>query len=304
MLARSKTPVLILLIGCMLPAQGLAQQHTDSASEGVTAIRAELSPDWFFADGLEFTDQVSVQRSSTLKIRDPHFFAPVLPPIFCPDFTDTDIAGQPNSAINNQIAVTLNTDSDANGFLDSSPLWLFQNALAGPVIRRFDTAAGQCSAPLASTSCSFPAMTNADTYTVIASGTDSCFAPIAGTTGGYSPAVATINSPCFLSAAKPIAALDFNGVSVPLYGVRSGGEFNNSIGPSGKIMLRGFLRESDANAVILPASVPLVGGRPLSVLLKGGTGSCATGSDKDNFEGVPGWWFYLEQTIAPVPVTP
>jgi hypothetical protein len=293
-----------MLIASMLPAFSLSQQRADSSGESVAAILAELNPDWFFADGMEFTNLVTVQRSSTLKIRDPHFFAPVLPPIFCPDFTDTDIAGQPNSAINNQIALTLNADSNTDGFLDSSPLWLFQNALAGPAIRRFDTAGGQCTAPLAGTSCAFPALTNADTYTVITSGTDSCFAPIAGSTGGYSPAVATINSPCFLSAAKPNAALDFNGVSVPLYGVRSGGEFNNSIGPTGKIMLRGFLRESDANAVLLPASVPLVGGRPLSVLLKGGTGSCATGSDKDNFEGVPGWWFYLEQTIAPVPVTP
>ena len=278
-------------------------QLLDSAN-APEAVLAELVPDWFFSDGLEFTMPSVLIRTTSLKIRDPHFFAPVFPPFVCPDFTDTDIAGQPNSAVNNQINLTLTTDSDSNGFLDSSPLWLFQNALSGPQIRRFDNADGQCSAPLASTTCTFPTATIADTYTVISTGADSCFSPIAATTGGYTPSVASVATPCWLGAAKATASLNFNGVAVPLYGVRSGGAVTATDGPIGRVMMRGFLRESDADATLLPAALPLVGGRPISVLLKGGTGSCATGSDKDLLDGVTGWWFYMEQTIASVPITP
>ena len=158
------------------------------------AVLAELAPNWFFSDGLEFVMPSALIRTTSLKIRDPHFFAPVFPPFVCPDFTDNDLAGQPNSAVNNQINLTLTTDSDTDGFLDSSSLWIFQNALAGPQIRRFDTAGGQCSAPLASTTCSFPAATTADTYTVISSGADTCFSPIAATTGGYTPSVASVSA--------------------------------------------------------------------------------------------------------------
>jgi hypothetical protein len=262
---------------------------------------AELVPDWFFTDGMEFSVSVPLMRSSTLKIRDPHFFAPVLPPFICPDFTDNDIAGQPNSAVNNQINVTLTTDGNDDGFLDSSPLWQFQNS--NSALRRYDTAAGRCTTPLASTVCTVPSVSASDTYAAYDAGPDTCFSPIPGTTGGYTPAVANVPAPCFVGSAKAQAALDFNGVSVPLFGVRTGGASGAS-GPSGRVMMRGFLRESDANTILLPAAVPLVGGRPLSVLLKGGTGSCATGSDKDSLDGVPGWWFYIEQTIAVVAAAP
>ena len=299
---RTFTP-LILALASLVISNPSAAQALDLVNAPETVL-AELVPDWFFSDGLEFTMPTALIRTTTLKIRDPHFFAPVFPPIVCPDFTDNDIAGQPNSAVNNQINLSLTTDSDSNGFLDSSPLWIFQNPLTGPQIRRFDTADGQCSAPLASTSCTFPTATIADTYTVISTGADSCFSPIAATTGGYTPSVANVATPCWLGAAKATASLNFNGVAVPLFGVRSGGAVSATDGPIGRVMMRGFLRESDADATLLPVGLPLVGGRPVSVLLKGGTGSCATGSDKDVLDGVTGWWFYMEQTIASVPITP
>lgn len=295
--------VLTLTLTSLLFAQASHAQalNVENAPE---AVLAEIVPDWFFGDGLEFVMPSALIRTTSLKIRDPHFFAPVFPPIVCPDFTDNDIAGQANSAVNNQINLTLTADSEPDGFLDSSPLWIFQNALSGLQIRRFDTADGQCTAPLASTNCSFPAATIADTYTVISSGSDSCFSPIAATTGGYTPSVATVAAPCWLGAAKPQASLNFNGVAIPLFGVSTGGAVTAADGPIGRVMTRGFLRESDADAALLPASLPLIGGRPISVLLKGGAGSCATGSDKDMLNGVPGWWFYIEQTIASVPITP
>jgi len=58
-------------------------------------------------------------------------------------------------------------------------------------------------------------------------------------------------------------------------------------------LLRGFISEADANATIIPASFPIVGGRPLSSLLAGGTNACPGHSDKDTNNGVVGWWFYM-----------
>ena len=67
--------------------------------------------------------------------------------------------------------------------------------------------------------------------------------------------------------------------------------------------MRGFISETDANNTILPASFPLVGGRPLSSLLPGGTGNCASYDDRDLQGGVFGWWFYLNFPAAAVAYT-
>lgn len=65
--------------------------------------------------------------------------------------------------------------------------------------------------------------------------------------------------------------------------------------PAGQLtdgLLRGFIAESVADVTILPTSLPVIGGMPLSSVLPGGTGSCEPGTlDMNN--GVPGWWFYL-----------
>ncbi len=260
---------------------------------------AEFSADWHFVDGLELNNQ-PLLRTNSLRVRDPHFFAS--PGFGCFDITDNDLLGQPNTSINNQINSNFNNDTNMDGFLDASTLWLFPSTISNTV-QRYDTAAGACSAPVASTTCAYPTVSVADTYLVIATGANQCFEPITGTTGGYTPPVASIATPCFITSNKDVTQFDFNGIGLPLYGVKSAGAAASNA-PGGRVMFRGFLRETDANAALIPASVPLVGGRPVSVLLPGGAGNCSTRNDKDTLDGVPGWWFYLEQTIALVPTTP
>jgi len=67
--------------------------------------------------------------------------------------------------------------------------------------------------------------------------------------------------------------------------------------------LRGFVREIDADQILIPPDVPLIGGQPLSALLPGGAGNCAAGDDRDMLNGEPGWWFYFaieaERVAAP-----
>ena len=73
-------------------------------------------------------------------------------------------------------------------------------------------------------------------------------------------------------------------------------------------LLRGFITEADANATIIPATFPLVGGHPLSLLLPGGDPpgadrNCAGFDDRDTYQGVRGWWFYLNFPAVRVPWT-
>ena len=63
-------------------------------------------------------------------------------------------------------------------------------------------------------------------------------------------------------------------------------------------LIRGFLSETDADLLLLPKDLPIVGGQPLSVLLPGGTNNCAFGDDRDMHEGVLGWWFYFNYTAG------
>ena len=68
-------------------------------------------------------------------------------------------------------------------------------------------------------------------------------------------------------------------------------------------LLRGFVREVDAENTLIPTDVPVIGGLPLAAVLPGGAGNCAAGDDRDTLDGELGWWFYLafESERAPAP---
>jgi len=63
--------------------------------------------------------------------------------------------------------------------------------------------------------------------------------------------------------------------------------------------IRGFLSAADAEATILPMDLPVVGGNPISAILKGGAGSSilCSGDDTDG----EGWWFYVDFVAERVP---
>ena len=273
-----------------------------------TLSAAEISADWITADGFEFSDTPALFRVSSTKIRDPHFVAPIAPPFLCPDFTDNDLPNQPGSSINSQLQAALDADSDLNGFLDSASLLIFQNFAVNSTIRRLDDASGECSAPAATSQCRIPSLSTASTYATQAAG-NACFEPIPGTfgtfspSGTYSPAIGIIAAPCWLAAPQESLSLGLLAGAIQLQNVRRAG-VALSTGPGVRVLVRGFLRESDANLILLPAALPLFGGQPITRLLKGGAGNACPGNDKDMLAGVPGWWFYLEQTLVPAPVLP
>jgi hypothetical protein len=126
-----------------------------------------------------------------------------------------------------------------------------------------------------------------------------CLGVIPGTGSGYSPAIATASAAggasCFASDAETIT-IDISGILITLQDARIAARYSGS--PATGLVngiVRGFISEADADATVLPDSLPIVGGQPLSSLLPGGSGNCASGDDRDvGPDGsTVGWYFYL-----------
>jgi hypothetical protein len=165
-----------------------------------------------------------------------------------------------------------------------------------------------CTAPASGTSCS-PGGATIETvgYTNRSSGT--CLTSLAGTTGGFTPAPNTSNAPCFVSDELNIT-FDLSGLQIPLQGGRFGGTYvGNPATSLSSGLIYGFLEESVAESVLLPADLPApFGGAQLSTLLPGGANNCKTAAPRgpctvncrDDRDIGPsaqmGWYFYLNYT--------
>jgi cysteine-rich repeat protein len=233
-------------------------------------------------------------RFSDLDLRDPHVHVSV---IGCNDLTDNALLG---FSVNGELQDSIRLDGDGNGLLDLSPTLVFrpfsQTAATMPVELHF----ANCMAPLASTSCTASGgMVTMGTATNMTAG--QCLAPIPGTIRPYSPAITSPSAPCFVTDAVTVT-LNLGGIPVTLRNAQVAASYvGNPATTFTNGLLRGFISEADANATIIPASFPIVGGKPLSSLLAGGTGACPSFSDKDTNAGVPGWWFYLNFPATRVP---
>jgi|CXWL01.1.fsa_nt_gi hypothetical protein len=256
---------------------------------------------WAAAPGETPPPAADVFRFADLDLRDPHVYVDT-GIVGCVDVTDNGLPGFPS--FNAQVATAITTDGNGDTYLDASYLLEFRPFDALAVGLRLDVANGLCTAPVAGTSCApDPASVPTSTvYSGVAVG--SCLAPLAGSTyGPYSPDPAAPAAPCFVSTGRnltftsgglPLPLVDFQVAAVlvgnPVTGMTTG-------------LMRGFLSEASAATVLLPASLPLVGGQPLTVVLPGGAGSCASHDDRDTYHGVSGWWFYFDFTASPVPFT-
>jgi hypothetical protein len=238
-------------------------------------------------------------RLSDLDIRDPHFYAVV--PIFgCTDLTDLALGG---AGINPNLQAAITTDGDGDGLLDLSYLIVFnpldQAALGGTL--RFGEA--DCTAPLASTTCE-PGPSPLQSITYQNGNVGTCLGEVPGTTVfPYSPPIATPSAPCFVTDPATVT-LVLSGIGIPLRNSRIAATYvgNPATSLSNGLFL-GFLRETDANATILPASLPVVGGMPLSSLLPGGASNCSSHNDKDTDGLDSGWWLYANFPAAVRPFT-
>jgi cysteine-rich repeat protein len=238
-------------------------------------------------------------RATTLTIADPHVWADPFGSGLCLDVTNT---------VNGLLAGPMNSDGDdpPDGLLDLSILVVFRplnQAGAGGTAEAYIDA--DCTAPVAGTSCTPGGATvQLVDYTNQAAGT--CLTSVAGTTGGYSPAVNSSTAPCFVTDQIDVT-FDFSGIAIDLQDGRVAARYIGT--PATALdqgLLYGFLSEATADMVILPSDLPApFGGATLSSLLAGGTGNCKTamprgtctaGCRDDRDLTQTGWYFYLNFT--------
>jgi cysteine-rich repeat protein len=233
-------------------------------------------------------------RFTDLDLRDPHVFVSFLG---CQDVTNTNLLVP--FSINGELQSSIQGDANGDGFLDFSPTLVFRPFSTTAATMPLEVHLANCTAPTSTTTCTAGSLTEMGIATNVTSGT--CLGPVPGTTrASYTPAISVPTPPCFVSNAVTLT-ITVSGIPITLrdaqVSARYGGtpvtSFTNGL-------LRGFVSEADANATIIPASIPLVGGRPLSSLLPGGAGACPSFSDKDT-NGVVGWWFYMNFSATRVP---
>jgi cysteine-rich repeat protein len=234
-------------------------------------------------------------RMSDLDLRDPHVFVDF---IGCRDVTDTQLAG---FSVNNSLQTSITTDgNDADTLLDLSVVMVFRPLAQGGTSTPMEVHLADCTSPMASTSCKpgmgATAMTTATNMTGA-----QCLAALPGTTHGYTPAITDPSAPCFVSSPFTVT-INLGGIPITLHDARVAATYVGSPATSlANGLLMGFISETDANNTIIPNTFPLVGGKPLSSLLAGGTNACPMYSDKDTDNGVVGWWFYLNFPADKVP---
>ncbi len=236
-------------------------------------------------------------RFTDLNLRDPHVWVNAFG---CRDVTPE---GALLFSVNDELQTSIATDGDMppDGVLDLSPTLVFrpfaQGAASTPVEFHF----ASCTAPVASTACTPgtapPALTTARNMTA-----GQCFAALPGTTRPYAPAITAASGPCFVTDTVRSVTISLGGIPITLRDARLAGTYvGNPAASFTNGLLAGFISEAEANATIIPADFPLIGGQPLSALLPGGTGNCNNTSDKDTVDGVVGWWFYLNFPASRVP---
>lgn len=242
-------------------------------------------------------------RLSDLDYKDPHFFIEFLG---CRDVTDADIFGSPS--FNRALQDRIQGDADSNGVLDLSLVLVFDSldvSAAGGVVR-FGNA--RCAAPSPTSGCEDEVglSLTAIPYTITAGGGSPCLTVVPGSTRPYTVPVIVPAAPCFVTEERDLTLELLEGVPMTLRRAQIAATFVGD--PPTALtngLIRGFLTEADANATLLPASMALIGGQPLSAILPGGDPPgeaicCASVSDKDVLDGTPGWWFYLNFPGQPV----
>jgi len=280
---------LVEVVAAEPTAGGAPQSNNPPPSESNPPPSEEEPPTTPVLGAFRFTD---------LDLRDPHVYVAVGPLTL--DITDTAPLGQ---SLNGGLQERLSSDEDEDGFLDLSPVNLFEPLDQGAATTPATIDPGaRCTAPPQEVVCQpgVPIATTANN-----SSTGTCLDVLPGTTtASYSPDVATPTAPCFATDEMTLT-FDLAGIPLTLEGVQIGASYvGNPATAETKGLIRGFISEADADAIILPAEFPLVGGYPLSKLLPGGTENPAGHDDRDVREGVTGWWFYLNFAATRTPWQP
>ena len=205
------------------------------------------------------------------------------------------------SVLNNMLSDRLDQDDDGDGDLDLTILNVFRPLDPDAASAAVDVGPGSCAAPAPGQECGLDAAA-AVTTTAAQRATGNCLGPIAGTTTPGAP-VNTAGAPCYATAAIDLS-LELGVIQLDLTAARVGGRFASATSLD-QGLARGFIGEAEADALLLPDDLPLVGGQPLSSVLPGGSGSCQTADGRDiGPDGATrGWYFYINFAAQVVDLT-
>ena len=239
------------------------------------------------ATGLTDNDCPAAYRVTALTLMDPHMFVNVAG---CNDVT---------SIANGQEQYQIGHDSDNDGYFDDSLVIVFRPLAQGagmmtPAALYFGA---QCTTN--ATTCK-PGSIASAALTATSAVTGTCLAAVTGTTKPYSPAVTSATGPCFSTAAANLTGT-LLGTSVPLQGVQVGATYDGA--PATGMMnglLSAFIAQTDAQSTNITVGILTA---PIASFLPGGSGNCASYSDKDTYNATAGWWLYQNFTATAVPWT-
>lgn len=227
-------------------------------------------------------------RINELELRDPSAQAVVFPG-FCINAT-----GQLNTALRESLTMDMEPSGMPDGILDLSFLVVFrplaQSAMGGMV----DLINADCTAPVAGTTCTRmlvdPPLATA-MYTNQTTGT--CLDAMPGGATVARGTVVNATAPCFVTAPQSLM-LTLGGVPLNLRDAQLAATYVGTPATSLRNgLIRGFITETDADLTTLPASLPLVGGMPLSSVLRGSSTNTCSPSDLDMHPvHGRGWWFF------------
>ncbi len=233
----------------------------------------------------------SAYRITKLELRDPHPFAGAL--FLCIDATDQ---------VNGQIESRIAADENADGFIDLGLSVVFRPLAQEDTSSPVEVHVSKCSMPAESTSCETgPESVVSEAQNV---GEGVCLTPIVGTVD-YEPAPTEPEGPCFYSVPVDMH-VELAGLAFTLEGAQVAATYtgNPATGLTSGLLM-GFLDEKAAENILIPESIPFVGGKKLASLFPGGKGNCSSDDARDiGPDGVKkGWWMYLNFEAAPVPWT-
>jgi cysteine-rich repeat protein len=198
-----------------------------------------------------------------------------------------DVTPEANTALRNA-ASTDNVGSMSggpDGFIDLSVVLRFdpldQDAMSVPLVIDF----ANCTMPVATTTCAARAPGD---HTATSRAMGECLGPLPGTIP-VGRVVNTPSGPCFSTSEITEFSIGLGGSALRFQHTQLGAQYVGD--PASSLMtglVRGFLPEVDAMAVILGSSSLAENLRPI---------------DRDTVDGVVGWWFYLSFVAEPVEFT-
>lgn len=258
-----------------------------AASCAITLAHAsEVQVDVVFADGFDPL-AATVWRIGALELRDPHVYYSF---ITCMDVTET---------LNTNLLQQLSADQDGDGFYDTSPLAIMKPYVDDSSAHLFESEDGVCTTD-ALPQCTPGALPPVPRWYEAFDLTSPtvCLGALPGTTSDYRPPLPTPGGHCFATSTID-TTLALGTLALPLWDTQLAAPWPATSGSTTGGLMRGFLRESDADQITVDLGTGPV---TLSSVLPGGTGSCATGVPNgiDSDRNEPGWWMYLEYRLDAV----